>query len=147
MAYRSDDNAGTRVFPEDVMDNVNYALQTVVTSGTATRASWTGRPAAGKTGTTDDNMSAWFVGYTPQMSAAVMLAKEDKKGRPVSLNGTGGVYDVTGGSFPTAIWAEFTAAALANEPVEYFTAPGSDTPTVPTAPDPSITQEPTSTPA
>ena len=147
VAYRSDDNAGTRVFPEDVMDNVNYALQTVVTSGTATRASWTGRPAAGKTGTTDDNMSAWFVGYTPQMSAAVMLAKEDKKGRPVSLNGTGGVYDVTGGSFPTAIWAEFTAAALANEPVEYFTAPGSDTPTVPTAPDPSITQEPTSTPS
>ena len=65
----------------------------------------------------------------------------------MSLNGTGGVYDVTGGSFPTAIWAEFTAAALANEPVEYFTAPGSDTPTVPTAPDPSITQEPTSTPS
>lgn len=125
VAYRPDDKA-TRVFPEDVMDNVNYALQSVVTSGTATRASWMGRPAAGKTGTTDDNMSAWFVGYTPQLSTAVMLAKEDKKGRPVSLNGTGGVYDVTGGSFPTAIWTEFMAAALADEPVEYFVAPGSE---------------------
>ncbi len=125
VAYR-DEDTGTRVFPEDVMDNVNYALQSVVTSGTATRASWMGRPAAGKTGTTDENMSAWFVGYTPQLSAAVMLAKEDKKGRPISLNGTGGIYDVTGGSFPTAIWTEFMSAALADEPVEYFVAPGSD---------------------
>ena len=130
VAYRPEDRA-TRVFPEDVMDNVNYALQSVVNSGTATRASWMGRPAAGKTGTTDDNMSAWFVGYTPQLSAAVMLAKEDKKGRPVSLNGTGGIYDVTGGSFPTAIWTEFMSAALADEPVEYFVAPGSDYATTP----------------
>jgi membrane peptidoglycan carboxypeptidase len=148
VAYRSDDSA-TRVFDEDVMDNVNYALQTVVNNGTATRASWTGRPAAGKTGTTDDNMSAWFVGYTPQLSAAVMLAKENKKGNPISLNGTGGVYDITGGSFPTAIWAEFMSAALADEPVEYFVAPGSDVPPGQTSTDPydTYTESPSSEPS
>ena len=148
VAYRADDSA-TRVFDEDVMDNVNYALQTVVNSGTATRASWMGRPAAGKTGTTDDNMSAWFVGYTPQLSASVMLAKEDKKGNPVSLNGTGGIYDLTGGSFPTAIWTEFMSAALADEPVEYFVAPGSDVPPGQTSTDPygTYTESPTAEPS
>ncbi len=146
VAYRADDRA-TRVFDEDVMDNVNYALQTVVNSGTATRASWMGRPAAGKTGTTDDNMSAWFVGYTPQLSAAVMMAKENKKGNPISLNGTGGVYDVTGGSFPTAIWTDFMSAALADEPVEYFVAPGGDTPTDTYGGTDTYTPDPTAEPS
>ncbi len=135
IAYRSDEK-GDRVFDEDTMDTVNYALQSVVNSGTATRASWVGRPVAGKTGTTDDSKSAWFVGYTPQMSAAVMMTKADKKGRPVSLDGTGGNYSITGGSFPAAIWADFASAALADEPIEYFTEPGSDMPTT-TAPAPT----------
>lgn len=133
IAYRSEEK-GERVFDEDTMDTVNYALQSVVNSGTATRASWVGRPVAGKTGTTDDSKSAWFVGYTPQMSAAVMMTKADKKGRPVSLDGTGGNYSITGGSFPAAMWADFASAALADEPIEYFTEPGSDMPTT-TAPE------------
>ena len=156
-AYRIDPDRGRRVFDPQTMDLTNYALQTVVTSGTATRASWTGRPAAGKTGTTDDSTAAWFVGYTPQMSAAVMMTKSDKKGNPVSLNGTGGVGNVTGGSFPTAIWATFIEAALADEPQEDFVPPGgvpspsvepseSESPSEEPSPTESPTAEPTQPP-
>lgn len=124
VAYRVDADRGKRAFDEETMDTVNYALQSVVNSGTGTRASWSGRPVAGKTGTTDESKSAWFVGYTPQMSAAVMMMKADKKGRPVSLDGVGGLGSVSGGSFPAAIWATFTEAALDGEPVEPFVTAG-----------------------
>jgi len=127
VAFRSDVKT-EQVFEEDTMDTLNYALQSVVNSGTATRASWLGRPAAGKTGTTDGSKSAWFVGYTPQISAAVMMSRDDKKGNPITLDGVGGIGSMTGGSFPTAIWAEFAAAALADQPVEYFDSPGSTQP-------------------
>jgi membrane peptidoglycan carboxypeptidase len=118
-AYRIAER-GERVFEEETMDQVNTALQSVVNSGTATRASWIGRPAAGKTGTTDGTKSAWFVGYTPQLATSVMLTREDKKGNPISLAGVGGVGNITGGSFPTAIWAEFTKLALEGVPAEPF---------------------------
>lgn len=120
-AYKISDR-GEREFEEDTMDTLNTALQAVVNSGTATRASWIGRPVAGKTGTTDDAKSAWFVGYTPQLATAVMMTKENKKGHPISLNGTGGVGNMVGGSFPTAIGAEFLRGALEGEPAEPFVA-------------------------
>jgi membrane peptidoglycan carboxypeptidase len=122
VAYKAEDTS-KRVFDEDTADGVNYGLHSVVTSGTATRASWIGRPAAGKTGTTDESKAAWFVGYTPNFSAAVMMTKADKKGRPVTLDGTGGLGSITGGSFPAAIWAEFAADALADVPVQDFVYP------------------------
>ena len=113
----------TSAFDSTVADTVTYALARVVTNGTGTTAKALGRPAAGKTGTTDDNKSAWFVGYTPQLAAAVLMAKEDADGLPVSLAGTGGLSTVTGGSFPAAIWTAFMAAALEGLPVEEFPAP------------------------
>ncbi len=156
VAYRLDPNRGKRAFDEETMDTVNFALQTVVNSGTGTRASWTGRPVAGKTGTTDGSKSAWFVGYTPQMAAAVMMMKADKKGRPVSLDGVGGLSSVYGGTFPAGIWAAFADAALDGEPVESFVAPGSGgvagggqqyyTPPPAPAPAPDATTSPESSP-
>lgn len=110
-------------FDPDVANTVSYALVRTVKSGTAFAAGSIGRPAAAKTGTTDDNKSAWFVGYTPQLAAAVLMAKEDAEGLPVSLSGTGGLRTVTGGSFPAAIWSAFMAAALADAPIEDFPAP------------------------
>jgi membrane peptidoglycan carboxypeptidase len=52
------------------------------------------QPSAGKTGTTDDNKAVWFVGYTPNMAAAAMIAGANSKGHPLTLNGQtiGGVY-------------------------------------------------------
>jgi len=114
----------TRAFPQDVMDNLNFALQQVVNVGTGTTAQGLGRPSAGKTGTTDDNMSAWYVGYTPQLATAVMMAKSDEDGNMVTLEGTGGMYSVTGGSFPARIWTAFNRGALEGLPVETFPMPG-----------------------
>lgn len=110
-------------FDSMTADTVTYALNRVVTNGTGTRALDLDRPAAAKTGTTDDNKSAWFAGYTPQMSVAVMMAKEDANGMPVSMAGTGGLETVTGGSFPAAVWTAFMRAALKGEPVEQFPPP------------------------
>jgi membrane peptidoglycan carboxypeptidase len=113
----------TTAFDPDVANTVTYALVRTVKSGTAFAAASIDRPAAAKTGTTDDNKSAWFVGYTPQLAAAVLMAKEDADGMPISLSGTGGLRTVTGGSFPAAMWSAFMSAALADQPVEDFPSP------------------------
>lgn len=140
-------------FEEDVADEVNYALQNVVTSGTGYRASAIGRPAAGKTGTSDNNKSAWFVGYTPQISTAVMLVKEDSQGNATTLYGTGGMGSVYGGSYPAKIWAAFMAKAVENLDYEEFEMPAdmsydtgydyyepSPSPTESSSPSPSATE-------
>ncbi len=110
-------------FDADVANTVTYALNKVVTNGTGGAALALGRPAAAKTGTTDDNKSAWFVGYTPQLATAVLMAKENEEGLPVSLSGTGGLSTVTGGSFPAAIWTAFMKGALDGLPVVEFPKP------------------------
>lgn len=110
-------------FDQNVADTVNAALQKVVTNGTGFAARDAGRPVAGKTGTTDSNLSAWFTGYTPDLAASVMFAKADAKGNPVTLRGTGGLTTVTGGSFPARIWTAFIKAALAGTPKTPFVAP------------------------
>jgi membrane peptidoglycan carboxypeptidase len=112
----------TSQFTADTANTVSYALAKVVTNGTAFAAMALDRPAAAKTGTTDGNKSAWFAGYTPQLSTAVLMAKEID-GVPVSLSGTGGLGTVTGGSFPAAIWTAFMKAALEGMPVAEFPAP------------------------
>jgi membrane peptidoglycan carboxypeptidase len=112
----------SRAFDGDVANTVSYALNHVVDDGTGATARALGRPAAGKTGTTDDNKSAWFVGYTPQLAAAVLMAKETGDGTPVSMAGTGGLETVTGGSFPASIWTAFMKAALQGEPEVDFPA-------------------------
>ena len=119
VLYRHEKNT-KRVFDEEVADTVTYALTEVVSNGTGAAARELGRPAAGKTGTTDMNKSAWFVGYTPQLSTAVFMTKENKKGIPVSLSGTGGREMVTGGSFPAAIWTGYMKRALKKADVENF---------------------------
>jgi membrane peptidoglycan carboxypeptidase len=117
------DVAGEQRFAPEIADQVNAALERVITNGTATRGQSVGRPVAGKTGTTDENKSAWFVGYGPQVATSVMLSKEDEAGNPVSLRGTGGMQKVFGSSFPLAIWSDYMQDYLAELPVEDFAAP------------------------
>lgn len=72
------------------------------------------RPAAGKTGTTDNYLDAWFVGYTPELSAAVYVGYDrSDKSKPV---GTGGVV-------AAPIWAQFMKGALAGKPKKEFAVP------------------------
>lgn len=122
LLYETDPQT-TQAFTPDVANTVTYALSKVVTNGTGATALALGRPAAAKTGTTDGNRSAWFVGYTPQLATAVLMAKEDEAGIPVSLSGTGGLGTVTGGSFPAAIWVAFMKAALDESEQVAFPAP------------------------
>jgi len=93
-------------------------LKGVIKSGTGTKAA-IGRPAAGKTGTTQENSDAWFVGYTPQLVAAVWV------GHPGSMKPMNNVHGikVTGGTFPAQIWASFMKAALAPLPKDDFKKP------------------------
>ncbi len=112
-----------QAFDPNVADTVNAALRKVVTNGTGFEANKLGRPAAGKTGTTDNNLAAWFTGYTPDLAASVMFVKQDAKGMPISLRGTGGLSTVTGGSFPARIWTAFMKAALAKTPKTDFVPP------------------------
>jgi membrane peptidoglycan carboxypeptidase len=116
-----------RVFSRDSSHDLTYALQGVVQRGSGAYAgSNLGRPAAGKTGTSQENRSAWFAGYTPQLASAVGLYRGGiKDGRAVqlSLNGLGGLSQVTGGTIPVRVWTAFMKGALEGEDVEQFPSP------------------------
>jgi membrane peptidoglycan carboxypeptidase len=106
------------VFRKDVMADLTYALHQVTISGTgAVVGARLNRPAAGKTGTANDNASAWFNGYTPEVAASVAFYRDNAT---ESLNGIGGLTSVTGGSFPARIWAEFVKGYLGKAPVQDF---------------------------
>ena len=98
-----------RVLEEDVAADVTVALQRVVTGGTGRAARLPDRPVAGKTGTTNENTAAWFVGYTPQLATAVAIYSERQE---VPLRGLFGVREISGGSLPARAWSRFTAVAL-----------------------------------
>jgi len=132
-----------QVMGADVANEISVALADAVLRGTGV-AAYFGRPAAGKTGTSSDNLSAWFVGYTPQLVAAVMMVREED-GVPVPLVDIGGVPAVTGGSFPARIWGAFMSEALSGEPVLAFPSdPGIGVPVepppspTPPTPEPSV---------
>ncbi|WP_255743914.1 transglycosylase domain-containing protein [Streptacidiphilus sp. ASG 303] len=114
-----------------VADTVTDVLKDVIAKdgGTGHAAKALGRVAAGKTGTTDDNKSAWFVGYTPQLSTAVAMWRENPGSGQGLLKmyglGTGNVNDsVHGGAYPTEIWTLYMKAALNGVPEVPFPVPG-----------------------
>ncbi|MGW4898662.1 transglycosylase domain-containing protein [Kitasatospora sp. NPDC004240] len=107
-----------------VADNVTDVLVNVAKNGTGSKSNALGRPVAGKTGTTDKNRSAWWVGYTPQLATSVAMWRENpEKHELESLNGTGGKDSVHGGDTPTDIFTRYMKAALANEKKLDFPAP------------------------
>jgi membrane peptidoglycan carboxypeptidase len=108
------------VFSKEVMADLTYALKSVVNGGTGAAALALGRPAAGKTGTSQSNASAWFSAYTPQLAASVALFRDSAS---ESLNGIGGLTSVTGGTIPARIWTAFMKGALKGEPMMTFPAP------------------------
>jgi membrane peptidoglycan carboxypeptidase len=93
----------------------------VVDHGTGVRGR-IGRPAAGKTGTTQDHADAWFVGFTPSLAAAVWVGYPQGH---VPMVPPRTAARVSGGTWPAAIWGGFMRAALAGRPVGGF--PRSDT--------------------
>jgi penicillin-binding protein 1A len=121
---KEDDEAGwgkpkrKRVFSDGVAYEVTKILEANVRGGTGTGA-YFGRPAAGKTGTTDDFADAWFCGYTPDLATAVWVGYPNAQIEMRSVHG----ISVSGGSFPATIWHLFMQAALAGVPVSDFPFP------------------------
>jgi penicillin-binding protein 1A len=107
-----DDNAGraVRALPANDAYLVTSLLQNVIRYGTGKVAALSsGRPAAGKTGTTENYGDAWFVGYTPQLVAAVWVGYPNSV-RPMTYEYHG--KPVAGGTFPALIWKSFMEHAL-----------------------------------
>jgi penicillin-binding protein 1A len=101
------------VLSPDVARTMTAMLEEVIQFGTGIAAKSLGRPAAGKTGTTQDYTDAWFVGYTPQLTAGVWVGFDDKQ---ISLG-----KKETGARAALPIWLEFMQAAVASTPVMDFT--------------------------
>lgn len=97
-------------------DLVTQTLRGVVEAGTGTRAA-IGRPAAGKTGTTEEYADAWFAGYTPELVTAVWVGIPEGA-VPMRTQFEGG--PVTGGTWPAQIWSAFMGDVLADVPARDF---------------------------
>ncbi|KQX58870.1 MULTISPECIES: transglycosylase domain-containing protein [unclassified Streptomyces] len=102
---------GEQVISRKAADTVTRAMTGVVQSGSGFRAAGD-YEAAGKTGTSENNRSAWFVGYTPELVTAVGLFGEDAKGNQVTLTDTINRGRANGGRTPAEIWGAYTTSAL-----------------------------------
>ncbi len=89
-------------------------LESVVQEGTAQNIKELGRPAAGKTGTTNEYFNAWFIGFTPEYSTGVWVGFDDEK---TLGNGE------TGGKAASPVWLDFMKEALKDKPVQVFQPP------------------------
>ncbi len=110
---RQPDDVG--VIDPSIARQVTFAMSQVVESGTGTAAQF-GRPAAGKTGTTQDARDAWFVGYTCELTAAVWMGYPGAPGEPVRTMEDFRGMEVHGGDFPAEIWSAFMTRATASAP-------------------------------
>ncbi len=147
-----------QAFTALVADNVTDVLKTVVEKGTGTNARLNGREVAGKTGTTDGNRSAWFVGYTPQLSTSIAMYRLDDNEKSenrgfLKMFGTGGQKKIHGASFPSEIWHDYMEQALKGTEPEQFPTPEpigeivNDVPSPTPTPTPTQTEEASPTPS
>ncbi|MGA5136189.1 transglycosylase domain-containing protein [Streptomyces azureus] len=113
------DAIGDQVISREAADSVTSVLTGVVDDGTAQRSvrnnpKRDGQQVAGKTGTSDDNLSAWFTGYTPGLVTSVGLFGEDDKPpyKHVPMYKAAGKPRINGGDFPALIWAAYTFGVM-----------------------------------
>src|SRR5215211_5938243 len=118
VLYQARQGAGQVVKPS-VAAIATDVLRGVVDRGTGVRGR-IGRPAAAKTGTTQDHADAWFVGFTPSLAAAVWIGYPQGQ-VPMVPPRVGS--RVSGGTWPAAIWSRFMRSALAGEPPGRFPRP------------------------
>jgi penicillin-binding protein 1A len=107
-----------RAISEGTAAIVTRILEQNIQSGTGTRAAF-GRPAAGKTGTAELNVDAWFAGYTPDLATAVWMGYTRAE---IPLDSVHGIA-VTGGSFPAEMWRLFMEPALDGKDARSFPEP------------------------
>ncbi|GAA0469420.1 transglycosylase domain-containing protein [Streptomyces olivaceiscleroticus] len=116
-----------QAFDPNIANNVTDVLKNVVKKGTGTAAQLPdGREAAGKTGTTDDNKSAWFAGYTKQLATTIGMWRvndQAKSQKFLKMYGVGGEEKIHGASFPSQIWRDYMMEAMKGKPMESFPQP------------------------
>ncbi len=105
---RNRKNAGSQVIDIHNASELTFMLTNAVDRGTGKNARLKGRPAAGKTGTSQDHRDAWFIGYTGDYIAAVWVGNDDKSP----------MINITGGGLPAQIWKEVMMAAHKTAPPE-----------------------------
>lgn len=141
---------GKQVLPANDANLVTYALQGVLQYGTAGGKGLASRPSAGKTGTAQNYVDAWFCGYTPQLATCVWMGYPKGEVPMLNVEGTGPAY---GGTIPASIWHDYMTTVLTGKPVMPFTSPtfagytvGPTTSVAPPPPTNTPTPTPTSTP-
>jgi membrane peptidoglycan carboxypeptidase len=122
-------SACKRAVDANVAHGVTFALKQVLVSGTAAGLG-IGRPAAGKTGTTDDSKDTWFIGYTPQLATAVWVgdsptlasgrSRRSINGRTIAGHGYGTIY---GATIAAPVWREIMTAASKGLPAKDWSNP------------------------
>ncbi|MFD0773193.1 transglycosylase domain-containing protein, partial [Streptomonospora algeriensis] len=111
--------SGTRAFSQETAADATYAMTQVVENGGGESAALPdGRPVAGKTGTSNSAKSAWFVGFTPQLTTAVGLSRDD--GEKLVIPGVNAIY---GGTTSAKIWKSFMTEAMQDKEVQQFPEP------------------------
>ncbi|MBD0745289.1 transglycosylase domain-containing protein [Streptomyces sp. CBMA152] len=134
--YNKPDPIGDQVISREAADSVTSVLTGVVDDGTAKTSvrdapNRDGQPVAGKTGTSDDNKSAWFTGYTPSLVTSVGLWGEAAGPRTIKVDGkdvtvgkgsqvpltdaAGTDGRVNGGGLPAKIWSAYTFDAVGSD--------------------------------
>ncbi|WP_406508459.1 transglycosylase domain-containing protein [Streptomyces sp. NBC_00212] len=130
----------------EAADTTTSMLQSVVEGGTGTAAQASGRPAAGKTGTAEQDKAAWFAGYTPDLATVVALMGADPETAVQQpLYGALGFTRMNGGGPPAQIWAQYTKGALQGSEAKDFDLElqdGASVPVEPPPPNPSQPQPP-----
>ena len=113
--------SGTEVLSNGVAADATYAMTEVVENGGGSNAALPdGRPVAGKTGTSSDAVSAWFVGYTPQLATAVSLSRFS--GEPLQFDGSV-AGEIFGGTTSANVWREFMSTAMEGQEHQQFPPP------------------------
>jgi membrane peptidoglycan carboxypeptidase len=113
-------NLPQTVYDEEIGAELTYALSQVVEQGSGDKAKTIGHPIAGKTGTSNENRSAWFVGYTPSYATAITLYQSDDDGGQQTITPFGGYREITGSTVPLDIWVSYMGNVLAGQTPEEF---------------------------
>lgn len=118
---------GERVLQSNQAAAASAVMRGVVEEGTASRFhdldEELGRQSAGKTGTTDDYVDAWYVGYTPRLSTAVWVGYPEGNR---SMSGVHGIEEAGGERLPLDLWAAYMERATAEDPPLEFAEPNLD---------------------
>jgi penicillin-binding protein 1A len=119
--------SGNEALSRDEAAVVTESLRGVVERGTASYyhdlEAEIGRPAAGKTGTSNEFMDAWFIGYIPQLSTSVWVGYPDERRSMVDING---LPEINGENYPLDIWSLYMQSVVQRFPVQAFDEPNPD---------------------